>query len=158
MSQKRYGIIKAGQQGLERRKLKQVSQFQNSNIFFIDNKRPFFVGTAIKSNQNVVKSLPFPGNSGQQIQTVPGFGNVLVGSKNSTVDPNTNRGKTAAARNRRMHSLGFRKPGENNTNGQANDPNFIRGIRVVGENGELQIETSLDFRKQQENKIDTPSN
>jgi len=64
-----------------------------------------------------VKSLPFPGNSGQQIQTVPGFGNVLVGSKNSTVDPNTNRGKTAAARNRRLHSLGFRKPGENNTNG-----------------------------------------
>jgi hypothetical protein len=66
----------------------------------------------------VVKSLPFPGNIGQQIQTVPGFGNVLVGSKNSiggVIDPNTNRGKATAARNRRMHSLGFRKPGENNS-------------------------------------------
>ena len=77
------------------------------------------MGTAVKSNQNVVKSLPFPGNAGQQVQTVPGFGNVLVGSKNSSVgggaiDPNTNRGKATAARNRRMHSLGFRKPGENN--------------------------------------------
>lgn len=70
---------------------------------------------------------------------MPGFGNVLVGSKNNIsgiIDPNSNRGKSAAARNRRMHSLGFRKPGENNNGGQQTDPNFIRGVKV-GDTEEL---------------------
>ena len=50
--------------------------------------------------------------------TVPGFGNVLVRS-NKDLDGATNRAyaqQSSAARNRRMHSLGFRKPGENSNN------------------------------------------
>jgi hypothetical protein len=53
-----------GLQRLEEKRLKQVSFLNNDASKFLDSKRPFFVGTAVKSNQNVIKNLPFPANSG----------------------------------------------------------------------------------------------
>ena len=42
------------------------------------NKRPgFFVGTVINKNKSIIKNLPYPGST-SQVQTVPGFGNVIL--------------------------------------------------------------------------------
>lgn len=57
------------------------------------SKKPgFFVGTVINKNKSIIKNLPFPGST-SQVQTVPGFGNVLL---RASPNPGEEGGRTTA--------------------------------------------------------------